>query len=82
MSGTVHRANTRSYEESDDTVIPANKNRTYFFIVFITGSGTIEFGGGGGLIPLANAAFYEPLVVPTSEISIASTGGVYVIHEG
>ena len=82
MRTTISRCNTVSREETGNTIIPANKNRSYFFIVFTTGSGTIEFGNGGGLIPLANSAFYEPIVAPTGEISIVSAGGVYVIHEG
>lgn len=82
MSNSLVRANLRSREETGNTVIPANRNRSYFFIVFTVGSGTIELGGGGGKIPIAQNAFYEPYIVPTSEISIESVGGTYIICEG
>ena len=43
MSNSIVRVNSRSYEETGNTVLPKNPNRTYFFIVFTVGSGTIEF---------------------------------------
>ncbi len=82
MSNSIVRVNSRSYEETGNTVLPKNPNRTYFFIVFTVGSGTIEFGGGGGKIPLGTGYHYAPSLAPTSEISIESVGGTYVIHEG
>ena len=82
MSNSVARVNSRSYERTDNTTLPMNTNRSYFFIVFTAGTGTIEFGGGGGKIPLTTGAHYVPGVAPTSEISIESIGGTYVIHEG
>lgn len=82
MSNSAVRTNAASREESENTVIPANPNRTYFFIVFTVGSGTVEFGGGGGKIPIANLGHYGPHLAPTGVISVESTGGTYVIHEG
>ena len=50
-------------------------------MVMTTAAGTVEFGGGGGLIPLAIKQFYEPSVCPISAISIVTTGD-YVVHIG
>jgi hypothetical protein len=76
---TLHRVNSRSTAHSGDLVLPENRNRGYFFIVMTAGIGTIEFGGGGGLIPLATGEHYNPPVAPTSEISIVTTGD-FVLH--
>lgn len=45
------------------------------------GTGTIEFGDGGGKIPLDTGAFYEPLVCPISKISIETTG-TFIVNMG
>lgn len=82
MSNSVARVNSRSTEHTGNLVLGKNPNRTYFFITFTSGSGTIEFGGGGGKIPLGTGYHYNPNVAPTSEISIETAGGTYVIHEG
>lgn len=44
----IDRVNTRSTEHTGDLVIPANQNRSYLFIIQTSGTGTIEFGNGGG----------------------------------
>jgi hypothetical protein len=77
----IERLNTRSTEHTGDLVLPFDQDRGYFFIVMTTGTGTIEFGGGGGKIPLAEGYVLEPNVCPISEISI-ETVGTYVIHMG
>ena len=86
MSNSAIRTKATSREYTGNKVLPANPNRTYFFIVQTVGTGTIEFrdsGGanGGGLIPLTTGAHYAPYLAPTAEISIVSAG-TYVIHEG
>lgn len=73
------RVNTRSTEHTGNLIIPFNQNRSMFFIVQITGTGTIEFGNGGGKIPLDTGVHYIPPIVPIDEITIESTG-TYVIH--
>jgi hypothetical protein len=78
---TYRVKNTTSVEYTGNTVFPATANRAYFFIVMTVGSGTIEFGGGGGKIPLATGYVLEPQVCPLSEISIESTG-TYIVHMG
>lgn len=75
----ITRANTRSTEHTGNLTIPANTNRSMFFIVQTVGTSTIEFGGGGGKIPLGTGIHYIPPVSPTDEIVIESTG-TYVIH--
>lgn len=75
----ITRVNTRSTEHTGNLTIPANQNRSMFFIVQTVGEGTIEFGGGGGKIPLAEGVHYIPPIVPTDEIVIESVG-TYVIH--
>lgn len=75
----IERANTRSTEHTGNLVIPSAQNRSYFFIIQTSGTGTIEFGGGGGKIPLSEGTHYNPNVVPTDEISIETTG-TFVVH--
>ncbi len=70
---------TKRYE--GDKIIPHDSDRSYFFIVMISGAGSIEFGRGGGEIPLVASEHYSPYVCPTGEISIKSTGA-YVVHMG
>lgn len=77
----IVRLNTESREYTGNTVLPFKRDRGYFFIVMTAGTGTIEFGGGGGKIPLATGFHYSPSVAPISEISIETTG-TFVIHEG
>lgn len=59
--------------------LPENSNRHYFFVVAVTGSIELEFGKGGGKIPLAEGNHYCPYVCPTGEIDITGTG-TYVLH--
>lgn len=73
--------NTTSTEHTGNLILPANNNRGYFFVVMTSGSGTVEFNGGGGKIPLAQGIHYEPYVTPTGEVSIESTG-TYVVCQG
>lgn len=77
MSGLA-KLNIVSRAYSGNTTLPRTTNRGYFFIVMITGTATIEFGEGGGKIPLAADAFLEPYIAPTSKIDIVSAG-TYVI---
>ena len=70
-----------SREYTGNTTLPANTYRKYFYIIFTQGSGTVEFGGGGGKVPFTNHQYYEPYVTPLSEIKVESTG-TYVIVEG
>ena len=78
----LKRVNTHSTEYSGTTVLPKDSSRSYFFIVFKSGEGTISFGDGGGEIPMQEGFHYSPFVAPTSKITITSTDAVYVIHEG
>ena len=77
----IQAKNTVSTPHSGDTTFPQNTNRSYFFIVMTTGTGTIEFGGGGGKIPLEEGAHYNPPVCPTGEILVETTGD-FVVHMG
>lgn len=61
-----------------NTVIPTNRNRTYLMIAMVGGAtGTVSFGGGSGELELTD--FYEPFVVPSSEISVTTTGDFVVL---
>lgn len=71
--------NNRSIQYTGPLSLPENYNRAYFFIVVTTGSVEIEFGDGGGRIPLAQGNHYCPYVCPTSTIRITGTG-TYVLH--
>lgn len=71
--------NMRSKTYAGNTTIAHNLNRGYLFVLATSGSCTIEFGDGGGQIPLVEGGFYEPLRAPTSEITIVTTGTVIVV---
>lgn len=73
------KLNTRSVSYTGTTTFPADNRRGYFFVVMTTGAGTIEFGQGGGLIPLAELEHYNPPVCPISEITV-TTSGTFVVH--
>lgn len=77
----IERLNTKSTEYTGNTVLPANKHRGYFFIIMVGTAGTVEFGDGGGKIPLTSTGFYEPTVAPIGKITIETTG-TFVVHEG
>lgn len=77
----LKRLNTVSTLHTGNLVIPKDVNRGYFFIVMLDVEGTIEFGEGGGLIPLAVKGHYQPPVSPIGVISIVTTGS-YVLHIG
>lgn len=77
----IMRLNTVSKEYTGNTILPADSTRGYFFIIMTDTAGTVEFGSGGGKIPLSAGQFYEPYVSPIGEISIETTGS-FVVHEG
>ncbi len=63
---------------SGNTIIPQNRNRTYLMIAMVGGAtGTVRFGGGTGELELTD--FYEPFVVPSSEISVTTSGDFVVL---
>ena len=76
------RMNTVSTSFSGDKILAADSSRGYFFIVFTAGSGSLEFGGGGGQIPLAEGDHYNPQVSPIGEIKINGAGATYTLHMG
>ena len=78
----ILRMNTVSTSHSGDLVLPADKHRGYFFIVFTVNGGSIEFGGGGGQIPLAVGEHYQPPVCPIGEIKINAEGSTFTLHQG
>ena len=70
--------NIVSTEYTGNTTLPRNSNRSYLMIAMVGGAtGTVSFGGGTGELELTD--FYEPLVVPSSEISVTTTGAFVVI---
>lgn len=81
MSGQLSRLNVSSKEYTGNTTFPANTGRGYFFVVMTDGTGTISFGDGTGEIPLAAGAYFEPYVVPTSKITITTTGTFVVLTD-
>lgn len=82
--GKPHNAQVDSVEYTGNTVFPSDPYRLYFFVVMLGGaSGTIEFGDGGGKIPLsATDKYIEPFVTPSSKVTIESTGSYIVIATG
>ena len=82
MSNNLQRANVVSRTYSGNVTIPKDQNRGYLLIVVVTGTATVELGGGGGKIPLPTGTFYEPTVAPISEIVIEVAGEVVVATTG
>lgn len=80
----ITRLNTVSKEYTGNQTFPFDQDRGYFFIVMTSGSGTVQFGGGGGEIPISTSIHYEPSVCPLSEISVltASETDTFVVHFG
>ena len=74
-------ANIVSTAHSGNITIPANRNRSYFFILMTSASGTVKLGQGSGDLPLAIGVHYEPYVCPTGEITV-TTAGTYIIVMG
>jgi len=79
MNSGLTRVNSISREYTGNQTFPQNLSRSYFFIVMTSGTGTIEFGNGGGKIPLQEGFHYAPHIVPTTEITV-ETSGTFVIH--
>ena len=76
------RMNTVSTPHTGDLTLEADNSRGYFFIVFTVGAGSIEFGQGGGQIPLTEGDHYQPPVCPIGEIKINGAGSTYTLHMG
>ncbi len=68
-----------SQEYSGEVLFPPDNKRLYFFAVQTVGDATIEFGEGGGLIPLVELNHIAPSVIPLDTISIISTGSFVVL---
>ena len=77
MRNHILDATTRSYTGS--TVFAADRNRSYFFITFTSGAGTIRFGNEGGEIPLVSGGHYNPPISPSTEITV-TTSDTFVVH--
>jgi hypothetical protein len=74
-------ANIVSNSHTGNLTIPANNNRSYFFILMTSATGTVKLGKGSGALPLAIGVHYEPYVCPTGELDIVTTG-TYIIVMG
>lgn len=68
----------KSIEYTGDIYLKAS-SRSHLFITAIEGDLTIEFGGGGGLIPLKEGGHYSPYGRCTGSVHII--GGTFVVHE-
>lgn len=74
------RAQVTSVGYTGNKTFSQDTLRSYLLIVMgATAAGTVEFGGGGGKIPIAAEGFLEPLVVPTSKFTIKCTGDYVVL---
>ena len=77
------RVNTTSKEYTGTTVFDANLGRSYLFIVVLSGTATVAFGGGDGQVPLPTiGSWYEPLIVPTGEFTVTTGDPAdrFVVH--
>jgi hypothetical protein len=57
----------------------SGKRRSFFYVVMISGTGTIEFGDGGGLIPLSSSGIYFSAKGANTTIEVVTTG-TYIVH--
>lgn len=74
------RAQVSSVEYTGNKTFGQDTQRGYLFVAMGAGAaGTIEFGNGGGKIPIAAEGFIEPYIVPTSEFTIECTGSYVVL---
>ncbi|APD18153.1 GDSL-like Lipase / SGNH-Hydrolase [Vibrio phage JSF7] len=73
----MYSGNMRTITTSGVTTLKADAERVGFRVDMIS-DGTVEFGDGGGKVPVKAGSFYEPLVCPIGNITIESAGG-YVI---
>ena len=76
---TRRAANLVSQTHLGNLTIPANRDRSYFFIIMTSADGTIKLGKGSGAVPLASGVHYEPYVCPTGELEITTTGDYIVV---
>jgi len=76
---TRSAANIVSQAHTGNLTIPANRDRSYFFVIMTSAEGTIKLGSGSGAVPLANGVHYEPYVCPTGELEITTTGDYIVV---
>lgn len=79
----IERTNYSSKEFTGYTTytFPANQNRTSWFITLTAGTATVEYGNGGGEIPLEVNGYIEPLRVPVGEITVRTglTADTFVV---
>lgn len=73
----MYRGSMRTLVSTGTTTLKADAERVGFRVDMIS-DGTVEFGDGGGKVPVKAGSFYEPLVCPIGTITIESSGG-YVI---
>ncbi len=73
------RLNAASKQYTTTKTWPADTGRGYLFIYVVSGDITVEFGGGGGAIPVTAGGFFEPSATPTSEMVITPTAAVYIV---
>lgn len=78
----ISKANYRSIQITAETTFAADTQRNYFMVVPTTGTATVEFNGGGGLVPIAEGGALEPHVVPTGTIKIVPSGVCVVCISG
>lgn len=73
----MKRASMSSVEYTGATTFPVDQTRSYLFVVVTSGSISIEVGGGGGAIPIAE--YFEPYVPPLTELKFTGTGTFVVL---
>jgi hypothetical protein len=57
----------------------SGQRRSFFYVVMLSGTGTVEFGDGEGLIPLGLYGNYQTVDGANTTIEVVSTG-TYVVH--
>lgn len=75
----IQRLNVQSTLHVNSLSLVADPSRGRFEIVQLTGDSTVEFGQGGGLLPIPAEYHYVPTVCPTGQIDILTTGSYVIV---
>ena len=80
LSQILPRAALVSKEYGGNWEFPAEPQRQYFSLFKLSGNGSVELGKGGGVVPTQPGdRFTNSTIIPTSEITITSSGTFVVV---
>jgi len=75
----TNNGNFKSVDYIGNTTLPARRGREYLMVLAKDAALTISIGGGAGSVPVSVGGFYEPLIAPSGELVIVTTGTFVVV---